>query len=198
MVSDGRYRMVLPQNYEAPDDDAIANRNSDFRLLMSCDLFLGNFDGVELDSGTVAEFCTAKFLDMPALLLRTDFRGGGERSTSPDPWNFMCSGYPRTKTLLVNSMQEFLDHRDDRDPLYAAETAIAKRIVPVLDELCSMPSVLRDTSEDALFAHYRMLMHMLGSGMENVIRPDTLRNMVCSKRMHGIYEPVPGLSDEEA
>jgi len=42
--------------------------------LLNCDLALFNFDGPELDLGTVVEFLFAKFADIPALILRMDFR----------------------------------------------------------------------------------------------------------------------------
>ena len=70
------------------------------------------FDGTELDSGTVVEFMFAKFLDIPAVVYRTDFRGGsGEEATeagdSVNRWNLMVSYYPRTKIVYLNGMVEY-------------------------------------------------------------------------------------------
>ncbi len=140
----GRYNILLPQDHETPDGDAIAIRDMNYRNLFACDIFLGNFDGLELDSGTVAEFCIAKMLDMPALLLRTDFRNGGERTTSPDAWNLMCSGYPRTLTYHLNSAVVWAEAKQDPCTFY--ET-IAGGIVKKLDELCAMPPVLTETEK---------------------------------------------------
>ena len=78
-------------------------RDIDIVTLIGCDLALFNFDGPELDSGTVTEFMFAKFADIPSLLLRTDFRRGGDQGE--DPWNLMMSFYPRTRTLCLNSME---------------------------------------------------------------------------------------------
>ena len=89
-------------------------RDKDIVTLIGCDLALFNFDGPELDSGTVAEFMFAKFADIPSLLLRTDFRRGGDQGE--DPWNLMMSFYPRTRTLCLNSLEiykEALKFRDD-------------------------------------------------------------------------------------
>jgi len=78
-------------------------RDKDIVTLIGCDLALFNFDGPELDSGTVTEFMFAKFADIPSLLLRTDFRRAGDQGE--DPWNLMMSFYPRTRTLCLNSME---------------------------------------------------------------------------------------------
>lgn len=64
---------------------------------------LFNFDGAELDSGTVVEFVIAKFADIPAVLLRTDFRRGGD--SHRDPWNLMVSDWPRTEKVIIHSME---------------------------------------------------------------------------------------------
>ena len=54
-----------------------------------------------LDSGTVVEFVYAKLLDIPAVILRTDFRGGGDQDTDGDAWNLMVSFYPRTRNVTL-------------------------------------------------------------------------------------------------
>ncbi len=142
----GRYNILLPQNHESPepDADAIGIRDMNYRNLFQCDMFLGNFDGLELDSGTVAEFCTAKMLDMPALLLRTDFRGGGERTTSPDAWNLMLSGYPRTLSCHLNSAALWAEAKQDPCTFYEM---MAKEIVAYLDRLAAMPPLLTESEK---------------------------------------------------
>src|SRR5205823_113373 len=73
--SRGRYQLFLPQDQPAQlSHEAATIRQTDLASVLSADLFLGNFNGADLDSGTVAEFVTAKFADKPAVLLRTDFR----------------------------------------------------------------------------------------------------------------------------
>ena len=93
-LSNGRYRCVLPQDLEQTDSRAVDIRNQDLIGVATCDMALFNFDGSDLDSGTVVEFVYAKLLDIPAVILRTDFRGGGDQDTDGDAWNLMASFYP--------------------------------------------------------------------------------------------------------
>jgi nucleoside 2-deoxyribosyltransferase len=100
--SHGRYLCVLPQNIEQRRTTAHSIRDHDLRTLLACDLALFNYDGTELDSGTVIEFMFAKFADIPSVILRSDFRHGGDQVG--DPWNLMSSFYPRTTTVVTNSI----------------------------------------------------------------------------------------------
>ena len=105
-VSEGKYKVVLPQNIESNELRTVSEiRDRDLEMLFSCDCIVANFDGNELDSGTVVEFCFAKMLDMPAVLLRSDFRVKGDNGC--DPWNLMCSGYPRSRSLLISAMEQY-------------------------------------------------------------------------------------------
>lgn len=65
----------------------------------------------------------AKFADVPSVICRTDFRGGGDQGTQmkegghgdgkekggadADAWNLMSSFWPRTKTVRVDSMMQY-------------------------------------------------------------------------------------------
>ncbi len=98
--SSGRYLCVVPQHLEQSTNRSIDIRNSDLSEIIKADLILLNFDGTELDSGTVVEFLFAKALDIPAVILRSDFRAAGDQERG-DPWNLMCSGYPRTAELAL-------------------------------------------------------------------------------------------------
>jgi nucleoside 2-deoxyribosyltransferase len=100
--SHGRYLCVLPQNLEQRRTTAHSIRDHDLRTLLACDLGLFNYDGPELDSGTVVEFMFAKFADIPAVILRSDFRRAGDQRG--DPWNLMTSFYPRTANVVLDSM----------------------------------------------------------------------------------------------
>jgi nucleoside 2-deoxyribosyltransferase len=102
-VSNLNFCCVLPQTLEDRGMSAKDIRDKDIVTLIGCDLALFNFDGPELDSGTVVEFMFAKFADIPSLLLRTDFRRAGDQGE--DPWNLMLSFYPRTRTLCLNSLE---------------------------------------------------------------------------------------------
>src|SRR4051812_35466214 len=77
-VSGQRYIAVLPQNLEQREVSTNAVRDQDLRAVVACDLGLFHYDGPELDSGTVVEYMYAKFADIPSVLLRTDFRSGGD------------------------------------------------------------------------------------------------------------------------
>ena len=52
--------------------------------MIECDLALFNFDGTELDSGTVVEFILAKFLDVPSVIMRSDLRSSTEKELGAD------------------------------------------------------------------------------------------------------------------
>lgn len=142
-VSKGRYKVYLPQDYEPESLGAKAIRDSDLKALLDCDLALFQFDGTELDSGTVVEFMTAKFADLPSVLLRTDFRKGGDRNE--DPWNLMCSFYPRTASLVVDGMHMYVDSGHEKlggvKAASLALQALAEKVVAKLDEVSALPPV---------------------------------------------------------
>jgi len=100
--SHGRFQCVLPQNIEHRRLTAQPVRDRSLRTLAACDLALFNFDGSELDAGTVVEFLFAKFADIPAVLLRSDSRARG--AGHGGSWNLMCSFYPRTEQVLLDSL----------------------------------------------------------------------------------------------
>ncbi len=180
-LSTGRYQVMLPQNFESAQTDATSVRNNDYKLLMACDLIVANFDGVELDSGTVAEFCCAKMLDLPAVLFRTDFRNGVERPGAVVPWNLMISAYPRTVNLIINGMDELIRHGRDLERYH---TAIAERIIGAMDEAVFMQSIL---SKEDLLAHYKRALQLLGGGMSALFTDQELQNLIGEKFQNGIY-----------
>lgn len=104
--SHGRFLCRLPQDFELRGLHPQTIRDQDIRALLECDLALFNFDGTELDSGTVIEFMFAKFADIPSVILRSDLRGAGDQGRG-DPWNLMASFYPRTATVLTPSLIDY-------------------------------------------------------------------------------------------
>ncbi len=102
--SHGKYLCMLPQDFEPRGKTARAIRDQDIRALLACDLGLFNYDGTELDSGTVIEFMIAKFADIPAVILRSDIRRAGD---GPDPWNLMSSFFPRSVSVSINSLGDY-------------------------------------------------------------------------------------------
>ena len=180
-LSQGRYQVLLPQDFESAQTDATSVRNNDYKLLIACDMIVANFDGVELDSGTVAEYCCAKMLDMPAVLFRTDFRNGVERPGAIVPWNLMISAYPRTVNVIVNGMDELIAQGRDAEKYH---TALAEKIIAALDEVSAMKSVLPATG---LPEHYRKILDLLGAGMKELFTADALDELIAGKIRRGIY-----------
>ncbi len=126
---------------------------------MECDLCIFNFDGTELDSGTVVEFMFAKLLDIPAVLLRTDFRAGGDQEH--DQWNLMCSGYPRSESLIINAMQAY--HIDfTTKGIEAYYQNLAGPVIEALDKVRSLPPVLKENIDEI----YNWAVKFPGSGLQ--------------------------------
>lgn len=112
--SHGRYRCLLPQDFSLRGRSPHAIRDHALRTLFAADLALFNYDGLELDSGTVVEFTAAKFADIPAVLLRSDARSAAPRR--PPPWNAMTSFFPRTATVLLPSLPLYRSWQEKRHP----------------------------------------------------------------------------------
>jgi nucleoside 2-deoxyribosyltransferase len=148
-VSENRYHCLLPQDIEQPTMRAAAIRDNDLLQVLQADGAIFNFDGSELDSGTVVEFMMAKMLDLPAVLLRTDFRRSGDQGEGSDQWNLMCSGYPRTESLLVNGMERYHQtvDRNSNDPFTKHYQTLAANCIEALDRVFTLPSELASSRE---------------------------------------------------
>ncbi|MBN8548384.1 MAG: nucleoside 2-deoxyribosyltransferase [Deltaproteobacteria bacterium] len=163
-------RCVLPQNLESVVTRALDVRNQDLLQVINCDLALFNFDGTDLDSGTIVEFMMAKMLDVPAVVLRTDFRWSGDQNKDGDPWNLMCSGYPRSRVILKNGMAEYQAAQrkhQDKHPVHTVEElhdSWAKEIVSAFSELRRMPSLFDGDQKQAL-AIYEWAIKFPGGGL---------------------------------
>ncbi len=186
-VSCGRYRCILPQDLEQTVNRASHVRNQDLLQVMQRDLAIFNFDGPELDSGTVVEFVFAKMLDIPSVVLRTDFRGGGDGFKDGDPWNLMCSSYPRTQVLLVHAMAEYqtaLHQGGTKDQIEERfYTKLAHQMVENLDAVRQRPSWF---SEDInLQEAYRIALRFPGAGLETT-RNSFLRAVLRRKIARGL------------
>ena len=187
-VSFGKYQVCLPQNGEADPDRTMDIRDEDYNLLLSCDIFLGNFDGSDLDSGTVAEFIFAKMLDMPAVLLRTDFRFPAESSASPDPWNLMCSGYPRTRSLVLHGMQLWhqaaCQEKNAERVVKAYHESIAGKIIGELDKVLEMKKVF---SREKLPQIYENILCAAGGTLSGIWTEKKIDSLIREKCEKGIY-----------
>ncbi|MDE2686884.1 MAG: nucleoside 2-deoxyribosyltransferase [Chloroflexota bacterium] len=168
LLSGKRYRCILPQDLEQTDSRAVDIRNQDLLGVATCDCALFNFDGPDLDSGTVVEFVYAKLLDIPAVILRTDFRGGGDQDTDGDAWNLMASFYPRTRNVSLNAMAWYQQARREADnPMAAAALyadRIARKAIDALDAARAEPSLLNATPDDVEHL-YRWALTFPGGGL---------------------------------
>ena len=190
-VSQGRYKVMLPQNGECEVVERTSQsiRDEDFKLLLNCDVIVANFDGTDLDSGTVVEYCFAKMVDMPAVLLRTDFRDAGDH-TLPDgePWNLMCSHYPRTKMLHINAMQLYHDVAGGSGSaagrLQVYYRAIAEEVVNALDNVCKQPAWLQ---KDELLEHYQRTLKSIGGSIQEKLPESTLTALIEKKKQNSLY-----------
>ncbi len=176
-MSDGRYSVRLPQDFQtSPSATAVDIRNADLKELIQCDAVVANFDGAELDSGTVVEFCIAKALDMPTVLLRTDFRNVGDADNIP--WNLMCAGWPRTEILWINSLAYYHNHTVED-----FHNNLARKIIQSLDKACAMKPWL---SADDAAAHFHRTVQSIGGGLSKLLTDETIATIVERKRRHGL------------
>ena len=191
-ISGNRYKIMLPQDGECEVAERTSQsiRDADFELLYACDCIVANFDGCDLDSGTVVEFCFAKMTDMPAVLLRTDFRDGGDH-TLPDgePWNLMCSHYPRTKVLHINAMQRY--HQFLKKVSAGAEMlnvfyeSIARDVVTALDSAVAEKSWLKS---DELASQYERAFNSIGGSVAQRFDRKRLQELFEHKKNVGLYD----------
>ena len=180
--SQGKYRAVLPQNLEQRDTTPHAIRDQDIRALLACDLGLFHYDGPELDSGTVVEFMFAKFADVPAVLVRSDFRNGGDQAGVGDPWNLMSSFFPRTANVVLDAMalyqqglaaslpgaSEAEDALDGNRSGKAGQSMIertADAIIQAFDKVAALPPVLPAAMRETVY-HWLALMPGFKQGGE--------------------------------
>jgi nucleoside 2-deoxyribosyltransferase len=190
-LSHGRFLPVIPQNLEQRDTTARAIRDQDLKTVMSCDVGVFHYDGTELDSGTVVEYLFAKFADIPAVLLRTDFRAGGDQNGFP--WNLMTSYFPRTEVILVDGMALYQAsaptlHGETAEELLKSKTgsaagrkaieSIALQVIEKLEKVIAQPPLLpKDTAREI----YTWLAAMPGFQDKEQVQKDFL-NLLEHKR----------------
>ena len=169
--SENKYQCCLPQNVEQHQTTALDIRNKDILKLVECDLGLFNFDGTELDAGVVVEFMLAKFLDIPAVILRSDFRTCGEKEVGGDDWNFMCSFYPRTRVVKFNAITSYQEAVEESQTLSEAienyYSRIATLIVEGLDSVRTEKPLLKGDREK-LGALYQWALTFPGGGIDKL------------------------------
>ncbi len=186
LESQNRYRCVVPQDLEQRETTPTAIRDQDLLHVVSCDVGLFHFDGPELDSGTVVEFVISKMLDIPSVIIRTDFRLGGDSKL--DPWNLMCSGYPRTKVILLDAMASYqkqlrLEGLSPTNAAHEANRHFARDVVAALDEVRAIPPRLSGEARDTV---YEWMRHLPGDTFAKALSQDGLKQLVSSKLSRGL------------
>lgn len=186
-LSNGRYRCIVPQDLEQRGTTHLAIRNQDLLEVIRCDLALFNFDGPELDSGTVVEFMAAKFLDIPAVILRTDFRRAGD--SGADPWNLMASGYPRSEIVTIDGMAEYQRYLRSGPGIggytaaQQATDALALTIIERLDLVRGKEPVLPVELRESVYSWFRLFP---GSQFDTALTAGDLSKLVERKISRGL------------
>ncbi len=198
--SGGRYACVVPQDLEQATERMVDIRNQDLRQVMACDLGLFNFDGTDLDSGTVVEFMMAKMLDVPSVLLRSDFRASGDQEREGDDWNLMCSFYPRSRNVQFNAMAWYQEARrpvetpdgpdgpdgpDSTDWSGRLYDRVADAVVEALDAVRAEPSTFGG-DEARIRTVYEWAARFPGSGFDAACDAGFVEEVIARKRRRGL------------
>lgn len=189
-VSKGRYACYLPQNLDQKNAKALDIRNQDLRQIIVCDVALFNFDGTELDAGTVVEFIFAKLLDVPSVIMRSDFRSSGEKDVGGEDWNLMCSFYPRTRVVQFNSIAYYQESMNESGSLKEAMdrlyTRIASLLIEGFDSVKNLPPLPKGDN-DQIENLYRWALKFPGGGLEALCpEPTFVEQIVTVKRDKGL------------
>jgi nucleoside 2-deoxyribosyltransferase len=180
-----QYQCELPQDHEAREMHPLELRNQDLLILLNCDVGLFHFDGSELDSGTIVEYLFAKMLDIPSVVLRTDFRAGGD---SYEPWNLMLSGFPRVETILVHGMVSYRQARQSAEVSRSqaavnASRELAGQVIEALDRVRALPPIISRAEQTAVYSWAR---RFPGSGFDQCVSEQELTKIIERKRAKGM------------
>lgn len=181
-ASQQRYVCTLPQDWEGDAHSTnIAIRNKDIESVLRADCVLFNFDGPDIDSGTVVEFMVAKMVDIPVVLLRTDCRNGGY--LFGDNWNLMLSSYPRSYVVTWNALVGYNNLNHD---MQAMHTILATSIIEGFEKARG-ESPLLNTSEELLSA-YKHVVNMCGGNLQKSLPVEALQNIIAAKMQKNHHE----------
>jgi len=147
---------------------------------------LFNFDGTELDAGVVVEFMLAKFLDIPAVILRSDFRTCGEREIGGEDWNLMCSFYPRTRVVKVNSLQLYQEATEEGQGLNEVfdiyYTTIARMVIEGLDSVKTEQPLLKG-DQKKLEMLYQWALAFAGGGIDKLVSGSSFVDQIVAAKI---------------
>ncbi|HEY9676634.1 MAG TPA: nucleoside 2-deoxyribosyltransferase [Drouetiella sp.] len=186
-VSKGRYECVLPQDLEEPINRSVDIRNYDLKHVMTCDMAIFNFDGANLDAGTVVEFIYAKMLDIPCVILRTDFRAAGEGGEDQDPWNLMATRWPRTQVLKLHGMAEYQGCKTPGDVAKTIRTWYRKMAVQIIEQLDNARAekpLLQNPAQ--IKAIYDWALRCPGAGYDTLFGDNEVHGLLAAKTAKGL------------
>ncbi|MCA9902104.1 MAG: hypothetical protein KC433_28185, partial [Anaerolineales bacterium] len=182
-----RYACQVPQDFEFVDFRGVNIRNTDLMEVMACDLGLFNFDGPDIDSGTVVEFMFAKMLDIPSVILRTDLRTSGDGDR--EDWNLMATHYPRTNNVKIRSLAWYREAQGQANSLAELTdifyTRIANAVIAALDDVRQQPPLTKP-SPITPEAIYQWAVQFPASGFAERCGPDFAEKMLERKRAKGL------------
>jgi nucleoside 2-deoxyribosyltransferase len=185
----GRLRCFLPQDVDLCQASSLEIRNTDLKHLINADIALFNFDGTDLDSGTLVEYMVAKFCDIPAVILRSDFRSAGDQKPGEDSWNLMCSFFPRCRTIHFDAMERYHRHLDGTGDhaagLRNAYDELAQEVISACDSVISDPPL---TSADLdASAVYEWMATVAGSGLIDALGGTAgIQELISEKKRKGL------------
>lgn len=188
-LSASSYHCSLPQDQEHASNRRVTIRNQDLKAIIESDVGLFNFDGADLDSGTVVEFMVAKQLDIPVVILRTDIRHAGDQDIEGDSWNLMCSNYPRTETISINGMELYqqASGHDIHEKIDSIYSSLSLSVIQALDKVRGAPPLC--DSEVLTKNLYQWCTRYCGGGMEELLDDTSwLEGVLDRKRSRGLIK----------
>jgi nucleoside 2-deoxyribosyltransferase len=202
-LSNGKFQLFLPQSRELQEldrSDVVAYiRNTDLLEVVKADIIMARFDGVELDSGTVVEFVTAKTLGKPVVILRSDFRRQSNTGWA-EPYNLMVKYWPRTVEVHLNCFQlwaglfarEQLDHDSgeafqatmeaELGTIQKSMDAVAEEIVAGLEAVIKMPSPYPAAYQEMM---YQALRFSPGYAFDELLTDEILEEILQRLKKNG-------------
>jgi len=197
-ISDHRFCSVLPQNFPERSKSPRRIRDDKLLTLLECDLALFNFDGTDFENGSVAEFMTAKFADMPTVILRTDYRGCCAQENRLPKWSMMVNDFPRTEVEVVDAAaiyeavfaefpmteaREVLIEERSSEVSRTMVRVIAQAVVDAFDRALNAGPVMREDEAPFIF---RWLARFWGPGLGDAAAEKLLARALERKRARGL------------
>ena len=179
-LSKNEFKCSLPQDLEGSGkwNSEVDVRNRDIQAIIESDFVLFNFDGADIDSGTIVEYIIAKMLDIPSVILRTD-----SRSVSymfGQDWNLMMSGFPRCSIVKQPAMALYNEIGLDK-----THQTIALAVIHGFKQVIQEKSLL--SSHEEIVTVYNHVLKLSGCGIEKIIPQALLHDIISAKIEKNIY-----------